>query len=93
MSDRTPPPARVTLKQITVERIALYCLALPPRDNIPISAKPLPVEDSVLTEDYIEWEVQKLRSNLSGGPSGMMSEHFWSWLREARKAEESVEME
>ena len=25
------------------------------------------------------------------GPSGMRTEHFWQWLREARKAEEEAE--
>ena len=35
---------------------------------------------SVPTEDKIEWEVRRLRSNLSVSPSGMREEHFLQWL-------------
>ena len=34
--DRTMPPARVTLKQITADRVALYSRVPPPGDNIPV---------------------------------------------------------
>ena len=49
------------------------------------------MEDSVLTEEDIEWEVWRLRTNGYGGPSWIRSEHLWGWLREARKAEVAAE--
>ena len=51
--DRAPPPARVTLEQITVERMELYSYVPPSGVNIPISVEPFPVSDLVLTEDKI----------------------------------------
>ena len=52
--DCAPPPARVTLDRITVERVTLYIYVTPPGENIPISVKPFPVDDSVPEEDDIE---------------------------------------
>ena len=46
---RAPPPAWVTLEQITVDRLELYSYVLPPGADIPISVEPLPVDDSVPT--------------------------------------------
>ena len=34
--DRSPPPARVTLKRITAERVALYSYVLPLGKKIPV---------------------------------------------------------
>ena len=48
-----PPPARVTLERITLERVELYSQVLPPGTNIPISVQPFPVDNSVPTEDKI----------------------------------------
>ena len=56
--DRAPPPARVTLKRITAERVDLYRYITPTGENIPISVEPFPVEDLVPTEDEIEWAVK-----------------------------------
>ena len=56
--DRDLPPAWVTLKRITAERVELYSYVLPPGINIPIYVKPFPVEDSVPTKDEIEWAVK-----------------------------------
>ena len=47
--DRAPPPDRVTLKRITVERVELYSYVPPLGANIPISMEPFPVDDSVTT--------------------------------------------
>ena len=52
--DRYLPPARVTLERITVERVALYSYVTPPGENIQISVKTFPVDDSVPEEDEIE---------------------------------------
>ena len=46
--DCAPPPARVTLEQVTSERVALYSYVMPPGENIPIAIQPFQVEDSVL---------------------------------------------
>ena len=87
MVDRYPPPARVTLERITAERVELYSYVPPPGTNITISVQPLPVYDSVPTEDEIELVVTRLRNHCSGGPSGMRAEHLKRWLATARKAE------
>ena len=58
--DRAPPPAQVTLERITAERVDLYRYVSPPGGNIPVSVEPLPVDDSVPTEDEIEWAVTRL---------------------------------
>ena len=84
--DCAPPPARVTLKWITAERVELYRYVPPPRKNIPVSVQPFPVDDSVSTEDEIEWAVKRLRNNRSGGASGMRVEHLKRWLTKAQKA-------
>ena len=51
--DCAPPPAWVTLEQMTVEIIDLYRQVPPPGDNISVSVKPFQVEDSIPTEDKI----------------------------------------
>ena len=52
--DRAPLPARVTLKRITAERVALYSYVPALVENITISVKLLPVDDSVPEEDRVE---------------------------------------
>ena len=51
---RAPPLFRLTLEQITVERIVLYFQLKPPGENIPKYVEPFQVEDLVPTEDEIE---------------------------------------
>ena len=58
--DRAPPPARVTLKQMTTEWVELYKYVPPPGENIPISVETLPVDDLVPTEDEIKWAATRL---------------------------------
>ena len=48
--DRTPPPARATLKRITTERVTMYSRFPPPGDSIPVEIEPFAVEDGVLDE-------------------------------------------
>ena len=60
--------------------------------NVPISVQPFLVDDSVPTEDEIEWVVKRLRKNRSGGPSGMRAEHFKRWIATTRTAEKDREM-
>ena len=66
--NRVPPPAWVTLKRITVERVDLYRYVPPPGENIPVSVDPFPVEDLVSTEDEIDWAVKLLCNHRSGVP-------------------------
>ena len=68
--DHAPLPAWVTLKKITAERVGLYSYVPPLGANIPISMEPLPVDDSVHTEDKIEGAVKRLRNHCSGGGLG-----------------------
>ena len=71
MVERAPPPARVTLEQVTLERVELYIYVPPPGTNIPIYVQPFPVDDLVPTEVKIEWSVTQLCNHRYGGPSGM----------------------
>ena len=45
--DRAPSPARVTLKRITAEKVAMYIHVPPPGDNVPVAIKPFKVDDLV----------------------------------------------
>ena len=80
--DCAPPPARVTLKQITAERVALYNYVPPPGENIPIDIQLFHVDDSVPEEGEIEWAVR---------PSGMQTEHVKHWLAATQKSEKDGE--
>ena len=64
--DRVPPPAWVTLKWITAERLDLYSYVPPPGENIPVSVEPFPVEDLVPMKDEIEWAMKQVRNHRSG---------------------------
>ena len=64
----------------------LYSYVPPLGANILISAETFPLENSVPTEDKIEWAVKLLRNPCSGGPSGMRAEHLKRWMALARKA-------
>ena len=56
-------------------------------ENIPFSVETFPVDDSVPTEEEMEWEVTRLLDHRSRGPSGMSSKHLKGWLAEAQKKE------
>ena len=68
----------------------LYRYVPPPGANTPISVEPLPVNDSVPTEEKIEWAAKRLHNHRFRGPSGMQAEYLKSWLVEARKAAKDV---
>ena len=85
MVDRDPPPARVKLERITAERVDLYRYVPPPGSNIPIYVEPFPVEDSVPTEDKIEWAVKRIQNHRSGWNSRMWDKHLKGWIAETRK--------
>ena len=68
--DHALPPARVTLDRVTVDRVELYNYVPPQGKNIPISIQPFPVDDSISTEDEIEWVVTRLRNHRSRGRQG-----------------------
>ena len=59
----------------------------PPGKNIPISVQPFLVDDSVPTEDEIEWAVTRLCNHRSRGPSGMRADHLKRWLATGRNPE------
>ena len=63
----------------------LYSYVPPLGTNILISVEPFPVDDSVSTEDKIEWAVKRLRNHRSRGPSGIWDEHLKRWLAATRK--------
>ena len=61
--NRAPPSAQVNLERITAERVDLYKYVPPPWENTLVSFDPLPVDDSVPTEDEIEWVVTQLHNH------------------------------
>ena len=69
-------PARLTIKRITEERVALHHHIPPPGENIPISVDPFLLDGLVTMEDDIEWAVQRLRDNRSDGSYGMRVEQI-----------------
>ena len=83
--DRAPPPARATLEWITAERVDLYSSVPSPGTNIPVTVRPVPVNDSVPTKDEIEESVKNLQRNRSGEASGMRAEHLKGWLAESKR--------
>ena len=85
MAGRVFPPARLTIKRITAERVALHHHIPPPGENIPVSVGPFPLDELVPTEGDIEWEVRSMRDNRSGGLSRIRAEHLQQWLWEAQK--------
>ena len=85
--DRAPLPARVTIEQITAERVALYSRVPSPGDNIPVAIEPFEVEDSVMEEGGIELAVKRLCNNRSGGLSRMQAEYLKGWLAAARRGD------
>ena len=86
--DHALPPARVTLKQFTGNQVDLYSYMKPPGENLPISVETFSVDDSLPTEDDIEWAVTRLRNHRSGGGGfGMRAKHPKGWLAAARKNE------
>ena len=54
--------------------------------------KPFLADDSVPTEDDIEWVVKHLHNHHSGGASGMRAQHNKRWLAAVRKAEKDATM-
>ena len=85
--ERALPPAQVTPKQITAERVALYSRVPPPGDSIPVDIEPFEVEDGVPDEGEIEWAVKRLRNNRAWGALRMRAEHLKGWLAAARRGE------
>ena len=83
--NRAPPPARVTLERIKVERLDLYIYVPTLGANITISVETFLLDDSVPTEDDIEWTVKQLQNHRFRGLSRMRDEHLKGWLAAARK--------
>ena len=54
-----PPTAGVTFERITADRTELYSYDPLTGANILISVEPFPVDESVPTEDKIEWAVKR----------------------------------
>ena len=54
--------------------------ALTPGEKIPVVVDPLQINSKVLEDADIELDTKKIRSNRSGGPSGMRAEHLRCWL-------------
>ena len=72
------------------EWVELYSSVPSPGENIPISVYSFLVDDSVPTEEEIEWAVKRLQNYLSWGLSGMRAEHLKGWIAAARMKEKEV---
>ena len=70
--------------------IQTYSHVTPVGTNIPIYVQPFPVDESVTTEDNIEWAVTRLCNHRSGGALGMRAEHLKRWLATTQKSEKDV---
>ena len=71
-------PTGFTLKRIMAERMELYRSVPPlppphPRKNIPIYVTPAHVDNSVPTEEKVEWEVHRIWGTDQEGPNGCAS--------------------
>ena len=78
--DCAPTAARVTIKRITTERVAMCSRVPPPGENMLVRIERFEVEEKAPDEGEIEWAVKCLRNNCSGGPSRMRVEHLEGWL-------------
>ena len=90
MAGRALMPTRLTIKRITEEQVSMHHHIPPPGENIPIFFDPFPLDESVPTEDNIEWEVRRLRDSGSSSPSGIRTEQLQHWIWEAQKANEAI---
>ena len=72
-------------EQITAERVDLYSYVPSPGENIPVTVRPVHVDDPVPTEENIEEAVKNLRRNRSRGPSGMRAKHLKGWLAASKR--------
>ena len=81
--DYAPPPARITLERITAEREELYRYLPPPPlgENIPTYVQPSQIDDSVTTDEEVEWVVRRLQGNGLGGPYQMRANQLREWLQ------------
>ena len=68
----------------------LYSHIPPLGKNIPISVQLFPVDNSVPTEEEIDWAETQLRNHCYVGPTGMREEHLKRWLVKKRKSEKNV---
>ena len=76
-----PPPAHVDIKWMSEERAELYRIHPTPGRSTLVALDLLPVNDSLPEDDKVDGAVCHIRLERSGGPSGMKTEHLWSWMR------------
>ena len=57
-------------------------LCTPPGRKYPDIRNAANIDDSIPTEEEVEWVVQRLRGHRLGGPSRMRAEHLCEWLQE-----------
>ena len=60
----------------------MYHVVTPLGKDIPTSVPPAQIDNSVPTEEGVEWEVRRLRGHQLGGPYCMHADHLREWLRE-----------
>ena len=65
--NRPPPTSRVTINHMIEDRVELYRHVPSPGQSIPVGITPFPVDNSVLDDKEIAWEVRRLHLNHSGG--------------------------
>ena len=75
--DCPPPPARVSIATMTVERVEMFWHIPMLGHPITVGVQLFPVEKSIPEEEDIAWLVRRLLLNCSGSLPGMRVEHIY----------------
>ena len=89
--NRAPLPAQAMLERIMAELVDLYSYTPSPGENIPVTVRPVKVDNSVPTEDEIEEAVKKLQRNRSRGASGMWADQMKGWIAASKREKRAAE--
>ena len=65
------------------ERAELYRIHPTPGRSTLVALDLLPVNNSLPEDEEVDGAVCHIRLERYGGPSGMKTEHLWSWMRAA----------
>ena len=85
MMSTPPPPARVTIEKMMLERVALYRQFFLTGRTVPVEVTPFPVDDYIPEGEKITEAVKRLQLNCSGGLLGIRADNLHQWLWEATR--------
>ena len=87
--DRPPPPSRVAIATMAVERVELYWHVTPQVEPILEGELNSLLYGAIPEDEEITWAVRRILLNRLGGFSGMRSEHLRQWLIAAMRDDSS----